>query len=103
MHTFQLSNYEVEATYIRECLDLLFKLDEVLTLISKLHTDSSIHICEIMFSIRLQSSYIRECPELGCNLLDVVLMFISNEMSYEEFNWKSSTKTDITCTRGQMK
>ena len=30
-----------------------------------------------MFSFRLQSSYIRECPELGCNLLDVVLMFIS--------------------------
>ena len=43
----------------------------VLTLISKLHEDSSIHIYKRMFSFRLQSSYIRECPELGCNLLDV--------------------------------
>ena len=32
------------ATYFKECLELLLKLDEVLTLISKLHTDSSIHI-----------------------------------------------------------
>ena len=39
-----------------------FMYESVLTLISKRHKDSSIHI--------------RECPELGCNLLDVVLMFI---------------------------
>ena len=49
----------------------------VLTLISKLHKDSSIHIYKRMFSFRLQSSYIRECPKLGYNLLDVVIMFIS--------------------------
>ena len=46
----------------------------VLTLIAKLHKDSSIHICKRMLSCRLQSSYIRKCPGLGCNLLDVVLM-----------------------------
>ena len=49
----------------------------VLTLISKLHKNSSIHIYKGMFSFMLQSSYIRECPELGCNHLDVALMFIS--------------------------
>ena len=45
-----------------------FVYESVLTLISKLHKDSSIHIKKRMFSFRLQSSYIRECPELGCNL-----------------------------------
>ena len=49
----------------------------VLTLISKLHRDSSIHIYKRMFSFRLQSPYTRKCPELGCNLLHVVLMLIS--------------------------
>ena len=42
--------------------------ESVLTLISKLHKDSSIHIYKRMLSFRLQSSYIRECPDLGCNL-----------------------------------
>ena len=36
----------------------------VLTLISKLHKDSSIEIYKRMFSSRLQSSYIKEYPEL---------------------------------------
>ena len=77
--------------------------ESVLTLISKLHKDSSIHIYKRMLSFRLQSSYIRECPELGCNLKDAVLINVYFEKSYEEFNWKSNTKPDITCTRGQMK
>ena len=60
MPTFQLSNYEFGVlevlhthVYIRECLELLLKLDEVLTLISKLHTDSSIHMYKRMFSKRM--------------------------------------------------
>ena len=32
------------ATYIRECLEIVLRLDEELTLISKLHTDSSIYM-----------------------------------------------------------
>ena len=74
----------------------------VLTLISKLLKDISIQIYKRMFSLGLQSSYIRECPELGCNLLDVVLMFISK--CHMKSSMENPTqKPDITCTRGQMK
>ena len=74
----------------------------VLTLISKRHKDSSIHIYKRMFRFRLQSSYIRECRELGCNHLDVVLMFISICHTKSSIG-NPTQKPDIICTRGQIK
>ena len=68
-----------------------------LTLISKLHKDSSIHIYKKMFSLRSQSSYIRECPELCCNLLDVVLMYISKCHTKSSIG-NPTQKSAITCT-----
>ena len=55
-----------------------------------------------MFSIRLQSSYIRECPEWGCNLLDVVLIFIS-KCQTNSSTGSQTQRPDITYTQGRMK
>ena len=48
-----------------------------------------------VFSFRLQSSYIRECSELGCNILNEVLTFISKRHANSSIG-NPTQKLDLT-------